>query len=80
MTYIVWMTLPISFHLRKKVGSIEALRLGDGVLNQFRLLTAHLAVVRSIKVIESCCNALDCFVLRGVRLRQRGNCFSLKVR
>ena len=80
MADIVWMTFPIRFHLREKIGSVDALRLGDGILNQVRLLTVHLVVVRLEKVIEPCWNAFERLFLSDISLSQRGNCFSLKVR
>ena len=68
MADIVWMTLPIRFHLREKVGSVDALRLSDSILNHVRFLTVCLVVVHSEKVIEPSCYAFESFILCGERL------------
>ena len=59
MAEIVWMTLPISFHLREKIGSVDALVLGDRILDKVRFLAVNLVVVCPEKGIDPCCNTLE---------------------
>ncbi len=68
MTEIVWMTLPIRFHLREKIGPVDALGLGDSILHYVRPLTVNLVVVCSEEVIKPRSNALERFILCGVSL------------
>ena len=80
MADIIGVTLPVRFHLREKVGPINTLGLPDSILNQIRLFTIQLVVICAEETIEPRCNAFNGFVLRGVRLSQRGDSFSLKIR
>lgn len=78
MTDVVWVSLPIRFHLRKEISLVDSLRLTDCALDRISFLTIDLAV-SSIKTIQTLSNSFDGLVLGCIRLTQGFYCLPFKI-
>src|SRR5258708_32285489 len=59
---VVWMSLPISLHLREKVSLKEALGFGNGRFDPFGLLRINIRIIRAIEIIQARGNRFQRFV------------------
>ena len=53
---VVWVSLPVGLHLRKKVSLKDPLKFGNRVLDRALLLRVQVLVVRSIKLTQTFIN------------------------
>ena len=77
---VIWMSGPIGFHLGEEVGLEDALRFADRGFDRVGLLRVQLAVVGSIKPVETRCNCVERLLLRRVGLVQYFHCLPFQVR
>src|SRR5215470_16510382 len=80
MTNIVWMGLPVSFHLGKEIDLVETLHLGNCSVDGTLLLRVKVWMVGPVVSIQPGSDRLQCFIFCVIWFRKHFHRLPLEIR